>query len=271
VWALKSKAQQKKGPYQKGAMTVPNGEKLRSYLDSCKSELYPRGSTHLPEQQNKEGQSPRGMDFYHGTDKLGDGIADDALPSGMNTLLFQQITTPDEEVKLYIKLETEGAYGTDAGRAAKYDKTAPKPRPKRDKPKPNDPKSPRTADGGDNGAFWAHARNTWDTKVLKKFDQDPDLPGRREDSLPDALKQTCKALIKTAKTKAVKSKLMSVLKQKRINLFVVAVNEVWSDAPDELSDEVVETFREELVKLLGTEDLLGVTGEEVSLNEKDFA
>ena len=55
-------------------MTVPDGEKLRKYLDTCKSELYPRRSTHLPEQQNKEGQSPRAMDFYPGPKKPGNGI-----------------------------------------------------------------------------------------------------------------------------------------------------------------------------------------------------
>jgi len=61
LWALKSKAEEKNGPYVRGAMTVPGGDKLRAFLDTCQEEVYPRSSSHLLEQQGKAKSSKEEM------------------------------------------------------------------------------------------------------------------------------------------------------------------------------------------------------------------
>ena len=91
VWAFKTGAQAKGSPYEKGALTVPNGDRLRDYLDTCTDEVYPRVSSHLPEKAKLPGQSARGMDFYGGDPKTN---PDELLPSGMNTMLYQMVETP---------------------------------------------------------------------------------------------------------------------------------------------------------------------------------
>lgn len=118
-WAMKSLAQSKSGPYTKGALTIPNGDKMRKWLDGLGDTVYLRSSSHLTEQQTKPGQQARGMDFYKGglTDgktevgKEAEG-SDGLLPAGMKTLLYQQVELPDGDKALYMKMETAGAFGT---------------------------------------------------------------------------------------------------------------------------------------------------------------
>jgi hypothetical protein len=183
IWALKSAAQElDQGPYEKGAMVVPIGanDALRAWLDTS-PDVYPRASSHLKEQQTaKNGHSPRGMDFYNGAATLGQGQVDGLLPSGMNTLLFQQVTTSDGTERLYLKMETEGAFGSGGGNTA-YDPTAP---------------VGRAQQPHDNGALLAHGANFVKAK-LGMHDQDPELRARRED-IGKKLKKACEGLIKVA-------------------------------------------------------------------------
>jgi hypothetical protein len=132
TWALKTTAQIKGSPYEKGALTVPGGVELRDFLDSCAGEVYPRISSHLPELAKLEGQSARGIDCYGASPGPGnDGDPDRLLPAGMNTLLYQMVKTPQGEERLYVKMETEGMIGSGGGNK-KTDSTAPKARPRRD-------------------------------------------------------------------------------------------------------------------------------------------
>ena len=196
IWALKSKAQEKLGgPYQKGAMTVPNGEKLRKYLDKC-PEVYSRLSSHLREQQGRnvkggikvgstEGQTPRGMDFYNpdGDDNPG------SLPSGMNALLYQQVILPNGEVALYVKMETEGSYGHPGDNRA-LDPTVPPDRAKH----PNDSVRARK-----------HLKNLL---IKEKESEDSDLPGLREQT-PKEIVAAVKAVVKAVEGKKSRAYLKS--------------------------------------------------------------
>ncbi len=196
LWALKSKAQDKnKGPYQKGAMTVPNGKNLRKFLDK-NPQVYSRLSSHLREQQGRgvkggigverladAGPTPRGQDFYNplGDDKPG------TLPSGMNALLYQEVLLPNGEVALYVKMETEGSFGH-PGDNRKLDPTVPADRPKH----PNDGRRARK-----------HLKN-----LLKKEPGDKDLPGLRE-QVPKEVGKAIKGLIDAVQGKKAKAYLKS--------------------------------------------------------------
>lgn len=110
MWFLKSRAQEHLGEaYERGAMTLPDPDgNLQALLDKC-SEAYVRDSSHLKDQQKREGGQARGIDFYEG---MSDGkIADLAklLPSGMRTVLYQKMTTAQGDQRLYVKMETESA------------------------------------------------------------------------------------------------------------------------------------------------------------------
>lgn len=244
IWALKSKAQEKLGgPYQKGAMTVPNGEALRKYLDKC-SEVYSRLSSHLREQQGRntdkgvsvtstEGQTPRGMDFYNskGDDKPG------TLPAGMNALLYQQVILPNGDVALYVKMETEGSYGH-PGDNRKLDSTVPPDRKKH----PND-----------GARALKHLKNLL---IKEKGKEDQDLSGFREQT-PKEVVEAIKAVVKAVEGKKAKAYLKSsygtepklVLFKKavpRISIFLSAVEDCRGHAGEDgwaLGD--------------GAEDLLG--------------
>ena len=91
----------------------------------------------------------------------------------MNTLLFQQITTPDDEVRLAHQDGDRGACWLRQGQGRKI---------RQDRAQGFGPSA-----RGDSGALWRHAKNTFDTRILKKFDQDPDLPkaGREGGNSPD--------------------------------------------------------------------------------------
>ena len=205
AWALKSKAQEKQGPYIKGALTVPNGEKLRKFLDSCGEEVYPRDSSHLTEQQKLPGQSARGMDFYGvGVARNDPTAVDKLLPTGMNTLLFQQVTAANGETLLYMKLETEGAYGTDRGNS-KNDPEAPTKRPKR----PQDGANAR-----------AHALNWVKSRFVKE--EDKDLKSTRED-LPKVLGPIIDSLIKAVPEQYGKSRLKAAWGNGRLGEFVTTL------------------------------------------------
>jgi hypothetical protein len=226
VWALKTKAQKVNGPYIKGAMTVPNGEKLRKYLDGLggqKGEVYPRSSSHLTEQQTLPGQQARGMDFYDSH-----GGKDGTLPAGMNTLLYQQVTLPSKNTALYMKMETAGAFGT-----AKYnwfngvwgnDRTMPVSRDKR-----NDDDQ--------------HAKEHGDNYLSGKKEMDRELGAKREDT-PKEIKEAWQSYLKTVTNKTMKSELQAASSGTfRLNKVLRALGELsekidWD--PDD--DDAVQVF-----------------------------
>jgi hypothetical protein len=188
IWAMKALAQKKNGPYIKSAMIVPEGGKLRTWLDGLggeDGEVYARSSSHLKEQQKLPGQQARGMDFYSQDSKDGE------LPAGMNTLLYQQITLPSGKKALYMKMETAAAYGT-----AKYnwvngvggtDSTMPKTRNKRD----DDDQ---------------HAKEHGDKYMSGKKEMDRELGAKRED-VPKEVKKAWDTYLKTVTNKPLKAAL----------------------------------------------------------------
>ena len=183
AWLLKSKAQEAIGePYERGAMTIPDkGNKIRAYLDRC-PEVYGRGSSHFMEQQGRDGQQARGIDFYDGVDeKTGQVKNPDALlPSGMRALLVQQLTMPgDKSERLYIKMETE--FGFDP-----YNVLF----------KPTDPTLPkaREARKGDTKKWLLHGVNLAKSKIGLSQGEDPDLKKFKEEGIKDVTKKLQAAL-----------------------------------------------------------------------------
>jgi len=98
-WYLKGMAQTKfGGPFQDGAMTLDdtNGA-LAKFLDNC-PDAYPRKSSHLRPQQEKEGSQGRGIDIPGG------------FPGDMNTVLWHAYETDKGEKRIYIKFESAGSH-----------------------------------------------------------------------------------------------------------------------------------------------------------------
>jgi hypothetical protein len=201
AWALKAAAQTKNGPYEKGAMTVPNGLSLRTFLDSCAAEIYPRKSSHLPDEQRGNGKSPRGMDFYN---QNGPG----KLPAGMNTLLFQMVDAPNGAKALYIKMETEGAYGS-GNDNVNYDPTAPNPRPS-------------YGWAADTTALIKHGWNY----VKPRENSDPDIAPTREDA-PKQFQELVNTILKKMTQKQARACLKAAIgKSMRINAVYAALDKI---------------------------------------------
>lgn len=97
-WYLKGMAQAKYGgPFQDGAMTLDDSTgALAKFLDNC-PDAYPRKSSHLRPQQNKEGSQGRGIDIPGG------------FPGDMNTVLWHSYETDKGEKRIYIKFESAGS------------------------------------------------------------------------------------------------------------------------------------------------------------------
>ena len=261
AWALKSKAEAKVGPYEKGGLTVPRGEALRKFFDSCGEDVYPRRSTHLQDQQKLPGQSPRGMDFYDGADTLdkGEGDGDGLLPCGMNTILMQQVTDTAGNKRMYIKMETASAFGT-AG--------------------PKNKKDPSAIPGGgrtEKGSLMEtinHGLN-----VFRNTDQHKDLQGHRENT-PDIVYDLCKEVIKESSNKQAKAELKALMVkdrdgelQLRVNKFVAKLN-FWAPIAFTSQDAkwAIEKLNDELDSQFGADaDLAVQAGNEVALSEADLA
>jgi len=210
VWALKTQAQEKVGPYEKGALTTPGGEELRKFFDSCGEDIYPRKSTHLGDQQKKKGQSPRGMDFYDGMDTLaGNGDGDGLLPMGMNTVLLQMVEDTKGNKRMYIKMETASAYGS-AGATNKNDED----------PIPG---------GGRNDKVAVTELISHGANIFRNTDQHKDLDSHRE-TTPKGIYELCVAIIKLFEHKTAKAELKLALgkgKEKlRVNVFIAKL-EYW--------------------------------------------
>ena len=287
VWALKSKAQSKDGPYVKGAMSVPNGESLRKFLDTCTEEVYPRKSSHLLEQQGRGmdekkgstagyGQTARGMDFYGGDEAIksdptkGDGL----LPAGMNALLYQKVTGLDGKDYLYVKMETEGAYGS-GGSNKKIDPTAPDGRPSR---------------SGDTMHTVLHGLNLVKSMVGHK-DEDKDLGSTREQT-PKELTELCKKVIKAVTDKDTKKALTasfgtelkwlgtSSTRKVRLNSFLSTALTLLRSNEDSDVDTFGETARglmqqvmdkvDQLYGEMEDEEFMRRSGDEVVLTAEDM-
>jgi tetratricopeptide (TPR) repeat protein len=110
MWFIKSKAQESMGQaFERGAMTIPDDDgNLQALLDKCE-EAYIRDSSHMKDQQKREGGQARGIDFYEGVEEGSVADTSRLLPSGMRTLLTQKVTTAQGKRRLYIKMETESA------------------------------------------------------------------------------------------------------------------------------------------------------------------
>jgi len=106
AWYLRTASEAKLGEsWIKGSLTVPDPDhRLRDFFDQCGAS-YARKSSHMPEQQEREGGVARGIDFYKGSVKEPELM----LPYGMQTLLVQSVTPSSGEDRLYVKMETEGA------------------------------------------------------------------------------------------------------------------------------------------------------------------
>lgn len=260
VWALKTKAQQKNGPYIKGAMIVPEGEKLREYLDGLggpKGEVYARSSSHLTEQQTLPGQQARGMDFYDPK-----GSKDGNLPAGMNTLLYQQVTLPSGKKALYMKMETAAAFGT-----AKYnwfngvwgsDPTMPVSRNRR-----NDDDQ--------------HAKEHGDNYLSGKKEMDRELGAKREDT-PKEVKEAWQTYLKTVESKPVKARLKSASGGAfRLNNVLMALRELSNDdkidfdPDDDANLQAFFNVLEKLGRFKSKEDLDNRFGGEAVLTTSDLA
>ena len=254
VWALKTLAQKKNGPYVKGAMVVPGGEKLRKWLDSLggqNGEVYPRSSSHLTEQQKLPGQQARGMDFYDPNG--GDG----KLPSGMNTLLYQQLTLPSGDKALYMKMETAAAFGT-----AKWnwyngvkgkDPTMPPSRNKR-----NDDDQ--------------HADEHGDNYRSGKKEIDRELGAKRED-VPKEVKQAWDTYLKTVTDKGVKAALKSAAGGKfRLNNVLMKIREldIYDDNDQDLN-AFLDVVEEKAGAITGTSSIDSRFGGEAVLTPEDLA
>jgi hypothetical protein len=239
-WAMKSLAQSKNGPYTKGAMTIPNGEKMRKWLDGLGDTVYLRSSSHLTEQQKRSGQQARGMDFYKGG--LTDGQTEDGkeaegsdglLPGGMKTLLFQQVTLPDKSKALYMKMETAGAFGTNKWNwynGVKGDDPDPPPQTR---PKCTEDKA-RTKEHGDN--YMGGVKEA----------------GKRED-VPKEVVTAYKTLTKSIKDKPAKAKLVSAGgKPFRLNKVMHAVGEMVDNAEIPGDQPEVVAFLEAIEEFAGS-------------------
>ena len=259
VWALKSKAQKANTPYIKGAMIVPNGEKLRKYLDGLggpNGEVYPRSSSHLTEQQSLPGQQARGMDFYDPK-----GGKDGTLPAGMNTLLYQQVTLPSKEKALYMKMETAAAFGT-----AKWnfvngvwgdDPTMPVSRNKR-----NDDDQ--------------HAKEHGDNYLSGKKETDRELGAKRED-VPKEVEAAWQTYLKTVNDSDVKNRLQAASGRPfRLNNVLVELRKLADDNkvdPDPDDDNPLQTFLKVVAKFgrfTSKEDVDSRFGGEAVLTAKDL-
>jgi hypothetical protein len=255
VWALKAQAQKANGPYIKGAMIAPNGEKLRKYLDGLggpNGEVYPRSSSHLTEQQKLAGQQARGMDFYQPG-----GGKDGQLPAGMNTLLYQQVTLPSGNKALYMKMETAGAFGT-----AKWnwvngvwgsDPTMPASRAKR-----------RDDD--------QHAKEHGDNYLSGKKEMDRELGARREET-PKEVEQAWQTYLKTVNNKSMKATLQAASSSPfRLNNVLKALGKLTDEADFDPDDGLQEFLRvaKKLGRLESKEDVDSRFGGEAVLTRKDL-
>ena len=258
IWALKSKAQEKNGPYVKGAMVVPEGDKVRRYLDSLggpNGEVYPRSSSHLKDQQKLNGQQARGMDFY-GANNGDPG----KLPAGMKTLLYQQVTLPSGAKAIYLKMETAAAFGT-----AKYnwfngvhgtDPSMPVGRNQR----PDDK---------------AHAKEHGDNYMSGKKEMDRELGAKRE-QVPEEITAAWKTYLKTVTVKTTKAALTTAAGSPfRLNKVMMKLEELaQSGLLDPQTDGNLQTFLSvvsETGSLEYVADLDSRFGGEAVLTANDFA
>jgi hypothetical protein len=160
-------------------------------------EIYARQSSHLQDQQfgkfkpndkSIEGQEylkahqPRGCDFYEGTKQDGKAIGDPALllPSGMRSLLYQQVEPQSGQSRLYIKMETEGARINPAT------------------PHYEGQFSSRPKDAADISRSLAHGANLAEKLLHGGQATQKDLPQLRED-LPKPIRTAMKSLLSQAK------------------------------------------------------------------------
>lgn len=264
MWFLKSTAEAKCGEaYERGALTLPDpGNRLRKFFDRV-GEVYTRDSSHLAKQQEKDGGQARGIDFYDGVGE--DGSISDLkklLPSGMRTVLLQQVKNPSDEPMLYVKMETESA------RWNPFHK-------KQDGAPDNRPLQP-----GDRKNAILHLGNLIKSKLGLSQGDDESLRGFRE-KVSSNIKNAWKAVIEAAKSNAEAKKILK--KAKFINEMSEAILKVFGLDSLEDDADVFKNFEiaasdwhEVVMKEMpkdtakDIEDLFSRFGGEVVLNSSDL-
>jgi hypothetical protein len=255
MWFLKSKAQEKAGgPYQRGAMTIPDPDnKLRKYLDKC-TQVYGRDSSHLKEQQKKEGGQGRGIDFYEGTGGAGVADPDRLLPSGMRTLLYQQATTSKGDSRIYIKMETESARFNPAFKQA-----------------PDTP-DPRALEGADVGRSILHLGNLIKAKLGMSQGEDEALASFREQTDKSVVAAYDEALKSSKKNSPAAYEILKT-GSKRVHQMLTNIDNIAASGitVDGTTYGHLERCANTIVDLYGSDNLDARFGGEVVLEASDLA
>lgn len=262
MWFLKTTAESKTGePYERGALTLPDpGNGLRKFFDRV-GEVYTRDSSHLKNHQNESGGQARGIDFYDGVSHEG-AITDidNLLPSGMRTVLLQQVDTPKGESRLYVKMETESARWNPVHR------------------KQSDAPQSRPLQEGDRTNAILHLGNLIKSMAGISQGDDPTLRGFRE-KVPGSVTTAWKFVLKSAKdSAAAKSKLKSAKYISQMSEAILAVYALDIDDDDFWENFEVaaaawqETVMEELPKktVQDIEELFDRFGGEIVLGTNDL-
>jgi len=156
--------------FSEGAFTIPDpGCRIRNFLDSS-PDAYQRASSHTSRFQELDGARHRGIDLPGGG-----GSLDEAMPYGMETLLYGSLPKDTgmrmPEDRLFLKMESHGAWLS--------------------KPSPGyEPAGPRrTANRHDVGAFIGHACSFLATRGQGS------AAGSRKERIPEGFKTQFRQLL----------------------------------------------------------------------------
>lgn len=262
MWFLKTTAESKTGePYERGALTLPDpGNGLRKFFDRV-GEVYTRDSSHLKDQQKKSGGQARGIDFYDGISHEG-AITDidNLLPSGMRTVLLQQVDTPKGESRLYVKMETESARWNPLHK------------------KQSDAPESRPLQPGDKKNAILHLGNLIKSMAGVSQGDDQTLRGFRE-KVPGSVTKAWKVVLESAKdSAAAKSKLKSAKYISQMSEAILAVYALDIDDDDfwKNFETAASAWQETVMKELPTqtvqdiEELFDRFGGEIVLGTDDL-
>ncbi|SOE00408.1 hypothetical protein [Caenispirillum bisanense] len=253
MWAIKSKAQEMTGePYERGALTIPDPDnRLRKYLDKS-TEVYGRDSSHIKEQQAKVGGQARGIDFYEGVNEEEGSIEnlDLLLPSGMRTVLYQQVETGKGEPRLYLKMETE---------SARFNPTF---RKREDTPES------RALTGDDVPRAILHLGNLIKSKIGMSQGEDKDLKGFRE-KVASEIKDPYKKALDLAKKGSPEA--YAILKRGAVEVHQISANidavAAAKCAVDEKTYAALYNVYDTIAKTFGQQDIDARIGGEVVVDD----
>ena len=258
MWFIKTKAEEKIGEaYERGALTIPDPDnRLREMFDKC-SAVYARDSSHMNNQQKKTGGQARGMDFYEGVNEGEIGDVGKLLPSGMRTVLLQQVETAKGEKRLYIKMETESARLKGKFWKKKFWNEEVESRPREAK---------------DYGRSLLHLGNLIKAKLGMSQGEDPTLRAFRE-KVPSDIKTLFETAVKSAKAKSPQAhKIIEKAGKGGIQAMFDAFDQI-REAGVPLDADTFKAINEcaaATFEKFGTEDLDSRIGEEVVVEMDDL-